>query len=191
MAIDYSQYKFWDVPVYMHRMNPIPLDSTSVFNSMEEAEEYMSSPIAYPGQIVSVIDDDTNTSTPYIVSPDKKLIPLASSTDAIDEAIKNVIFKADTPSDAISEIATAENVGRVITVANDDTEGDNPLSAGLYIVTAPGTIQKLALSSGTENDYTSFESRIAALEGWKEKISTIVIEEEDDPEDMGGDISGQ
>ena len=48
----------WDVAVSIQRGNPLPLDSTSVMSSYEELQEYASSSLAYPGQIVSVVEED-------------------------------------------------------------------------------------------------------------------------------------
>ena len=49
----------WDLPVYLHRQNPVPLDETSVFTSFEAAQQYASDEqrMAYPGQIISVVTD--------------------------------------------------------------------------------------------------------------------------------------
>ena len=40
----------WDLPVYLHRQNPVPLDETSVFASFEAAQQYASNEdgMAYP-----------------------------------------------------------------------------------------------------------------------------------------------
>lgn len=48
----------WDVSVSINRGNPLPLDSNSVFASYEELEEYAAGPLAYPGQIISVVSEN-------------------------------------------------------------------------------------------------------------------------------------
>ena len=48
----------WDVAVSIKRGNPLPLDANSVFQSYAELEEYAAGPLAYPGQIVSVVGVD-------------------------------------------------------------------------------------------------------------------------------------
>ncbi len=48
----------WDVAVAIARTNPLPLDANSVFESFEALTTYAeSNPLAYPGQIVSVLGE--------------------------------------------------------------------------------------------------------------------------------------
>lgn len=49
----------WDVAVSIKRGNPLPLDSNSVFESYEALETYASGVLAYPGQIVAVVSEDS------------------------------------------------------------------------------------------------------------------------------------
>ena len=46
----------WDVSVSLQRGNPLPLDANSVFESYEDLTEYVAGKIAYPGQIVAVVE---------------------------------------------------------------------------------------------------------------------------------------
>lgn len=48
----------WDVAVAIARTNPLPIDANSVFDSFENLTTYaQSNPLAYPGQIVSVLGE--------------------------------------------------------------------------------------------------------------------------------------
>lgn len=49
----------WDVAVSIKRGNPLPLDSNSVFNSYAALEEYAAGPLAYPGQIIAVVNENS------------------------------------------------------------------------------------------------------------------------------------
>lgn len=49
----------WDVAVSIKRGNPLPLDSNSVFDSYAALETYASGVLAYPGQIVAVVNTDS------------------------------------------------------------------------------------------------------------------------------------
>lgn len=40
------------------RANPLPLDKDEIKGSIAEAEEYLKSPVAYPGQTIKVLDED-------------------------------------------------------------------------------------------------------------------------------------
>lgn len=55
----------WDVGVAINRTNPLPLDANSVFQTIAEMEKYIKeNPLAYPGQIVVVLEEVTSTYTP-------------------------------------------------------------------------------------------------------------------------------
>lgn len=55
----------WDVGVAINRTNPLPLDANSVFQTTVEMEKYIKeNPLAYPGQIVVVLEEVTSTHTP-------------------------------------------------------------------------------------------------------------------------------
>ena len=49
----------WDVAVSIKRGNPLPLDSNSVFQSYADLEIYAAGVLAYPGQIVAVVNADS------------------------------------------------------------------------------------------------------------------------------------
>lgn len=49
----------WDVAVSIKRGNPLPLDADSVFESYAELEAYAQGVLAYPGQVVSVVNADS------------------------------------------------------------------------------------------------------------------------------------
>lgn len=49
----------WDVAVSIKRGNPLPLDSNSVFANYEALETYVAGPLAYPGQIVAVVEENS------------------------------------------------------------------------------------------------------------------------------------
>lgn len=49
----------WDVAVSIKRGNPLPLDSNSVFASYEALEAYVAGPLAYPGQVVAVVEENS------------------------------------------------------------------------------------------------------------------------------------
>ena len=51
----------WDVAVSIKRGNPLPLDSNSVFQSYADLETYAAGVLAYPGQIVAVVEEAKTT----------------------------------------------------------------------------------------------------------------------------------
>lgn len=49
----------WDVAVSIKRGNPLPLDADSIFESYAALETYAADVLAYPGQIVAVVNADS------------------------------------------------------------------------------------------------------------------------------------
>lgn len=49
----------WDVAVSIKRGNPLPLDADSIFDSYAALEAYAADVLAYPGQIVAVVNEDS------------------------------------------------------------------------------------------------------------------------------------
>ena len=48
----------WDVAVSIKRGNPLPLDADSIFESYAALETYAADVLAYPGQLVAVVEED-------------------------------------------------------------------------------------------------------------------------------------
>lgn len=64
MAVNGSgkSYAFMEFPLSMSRQDAFPLDKSSVFYSLEDAQTYAkTSPLAYVGQHISVIIDGVST----------------------------------------------------------------------------------------------------------------------------------
>lgn len=92
----------WDIGVAINRSNSIPLDASTVFTSKKALEDYASGnppkgylANAYPGQIVSVINEDEaivyyidNTFTPQEVG-----IKLSGDDATIDVENKTIVLK--------------------------------------------------------------------------------------------------
>ena len=49
----------WDVAVSIKRGNPLPLDADSIFESYAALEIYAAGVLAYPGQLVAVVEEDS------------------------------------------------------------------------------------------------------------------------------------
>jgi hypothetical protein len=73
----------WDVAVSIKRGNPLPLDSNSVFASYEALEAYVAGPLAYPGQIVAVVEE--NSTNIYYLNQDLN-IQTVGGVPAVDNA---------------------------------------------------------------------------------------------------------
>lgn len=91
MAINGSDksFAFMEFPLSMSRQDAFPLDKSSVFYSLDEAKTYAkTSPLAYVGQHISVVE--TGTSTAYQIKNEAgELEPLgaAAVSVATDEEV--------------------------------------------------------------------------------------------------------
>lgn len=68
MAIIKRDGNSMGLPMNINRGNPIPLDTTSVWYSLEEAKAYaISGATAYVGQVITVVDETNNKSQLYVI----------------------------------------------------------------------------------------------------------------------------
>ena len=54
-----AKASLWDVAVSIKRGNPLPLDADSIFESYAALETYAADVLAYPGQLVAVVEEDS------------------------------------------------------------------------------------------------------------------------------------
>ena len=140
----------WDLPVYLNRQNPIPLDGTSVYKTLEEAQTYATSdPKAYPGQIISVV---TETEVKVYKINNGQLEELGKGSLVTDQNPKL--------------LAKADNIGQIIYLTTQVIDGEVTYSPGPYIVSGDGTVSKI----GTTSASGDIAADVAALQG---KVSTL------------------
>lgn len=145
----------WDLPVYLNRQNPIPLDGTSIYNSYAEAEAYAKGdPKAYPGQIISVV---TGSKVKVYKINNGKLEELGKGSLVTDQNPK--------------ELATTDNVGQIIYLTKDvkvtEGSGEVTYSGGPYIVSGNGTVSKIGTTSASGDiagDVTALQGKVGTLE---------------------------
>lgn len=91
MAVIKKNGSSMGLPMNINRGNPIPIDSTSVWYSLQEAQTYAASgATAYVGQLITVVDETNETSTVYVISnTDGDLISLFSSSSDDIESLTN------------------------------------------------------------------------------------------------------
>lgn len=66
------------LPKGYQRLDAFPLDETEIYETLALATTYATSPSAYAGQVISVVDDTGNTSKAYIIYPDLTLSEIGS-----------------------------------------------------------------------------------------------------------------
>lgn len=140
----------WDLPVYLNRQNPIPLDGTSIYNSYAEAEAYArENAKAYPGQIISVVTES-----------EVKVYKI--NNGQLEELGKGSLVTDQNPK----LLATADNIGQIIYLTTQVIDGEVTYSSGPYIVSGDGAVSKI----GTTSASGDIAADVAALQG---KVSTL------------------
>lgn len=72
-------FPFMELPLSISRQGQFPLDKSSIWWSLEDAQNYaQSNPIAYAGQPLTVVDEEQNTVTFYLIGTDGSLLPQGS-----------------------------------------------------------------------------------------------------------------
>lgn len=129
-----SSATMWDVGVAIHRNNPLPLDGTSVFFSLNDAQRYargeklsdnQNGATAYVGQLIAVIEN--NNAKAYVIenaAGDLKELASASTTagdiDSIVTQFNN--FLSNEYSPLSSRVDGIESIVSVLS-ASEDTDG--------------------------------------------------------------------
>ena len=140
----------WDLAVYLNRQNPLPLDGTSIYNSLEAAQKYARENVkAYPGQIISVV---TESEVKVYKINNGKLEELGKGSLVTDKNPKL--------------LATADNIGQIIYLTTQVIDGEVTYSSGPYIVSGAGEVSKI----GTTSASGDIAGDVAALQG---KVSTL------------------
>ena len=79
MATVKKDYSYMEFPLSIQRQDAFPLDKNSVFYSLAEAQEYASSnPLAYPSQVIGVVDETQQAVSIYKINYDGSLTELGS-----------------------------------------------------------------------------------------------------------------
>lgn len=69
MAVIKKNFNIMALPLAIERANPIPLDSTAIWYSLEDMQNYAKTgATAYVGQTLVYVDETANTSTAYIIA---------------------------------------------------------------------------------------------------------------------------
>ena len=178
----------WDLPVYLNRQNPIPLDGTSVYKTLEEAQTYATSdPKAYPGQIISVV---TESEVKVYKINNGKLEELGKGSLVTDKN-PNLLAKAD-------------NIGQIIYLTKDvkvtEGSGEVTYSSGPYIVSGNGTVSKIGTTSASGDiagDVATLQGKVSTLEqtvgvkGSGDNPSTGLVKDVEDLKSKDVELAGQ
>lgn len=96
-------------PRIYHRVYPVPLDDSSTYTALTDAEEYsLSGKTSYVGQIISVIDEDASSVTIYKIGTDKTLQPIGE-TGLSEDAVIEILHQ----NGYITSGSTLELIGKI------------------------------------------------------------------------------
>ena len=175
----------WDLAVYLNRQNPLPLDGTSVYNSLEAAQKYASENVkAYPGQIISVV---TETEVKVYKINNGQLEELGKGSLVTDQNPK--------------ELATTDNVGQIIYLTKEVIDGKDTYSPGPYIVSGDGTVSKIGTTSASGDiagDVNTLKGKVSTLESTvgkkgsgSDNPSTGLVKDIEDLKSKDTELTGQ
>ena len=149
----------WDLAVYFNRQNPLPLDKTSVYNSLEAAQKYARENVkAYPGQIISVVTES-----------EVKVYKI--NNGQLEELGKGSLVTDQNPK----ELATTDNIGQIIYLTTQVIDGEDTYSPGPYIVSGAGEVSKIGTTSASGDiagDVAALQGKVSTLEGTVGKKGT-------------------
>lgn len=152
----------WDVGVSINRSNPLPLDSNSVFKSYSDAETYAAGVLAYPGQVIAVVDVDKTTC--YVLDGNKALQPVgsASSTTQVVASQEEML--------ALTDIEKGQMVYRTDTKTTWVFIGEDPSSLDDWSESAStndtvwqGTENKVGFYALDKSTYDGLESKDSSV----------------------------
>ena len=174
----------WDLPVYLNRQNPIPLDGTSIYNSYAEAEAYArENAKAYPGQIISVVTES-----------EVKVYKINNGN--LEELGKGSLVTDQNPK----LLAKADNIGQIIYLTTQVIDGEDTYSPGPYIVSGAGTVSKIGTTSASGDiaaDVAALQGKVSTLEGTVGKkgsggdASTGLVKDVEDLKSEDTKLAGQ
>lgn len=144
------------------RLSARPLDSTSLFYSLEEAQTYaQSNPYAYVGQIISVVDESNEAASAYIIvntAGDIEEIGTGGSSTLVVASVADLTGE-DMPNDLVvgqTAFVTGESKSYILTAL-----GDAPPSSYVWTeMTSSDTVW-----SGTENSVIFYALTQSAYDG--------------------------
>ena len=117
----------WDVAVSIKRGNPLPLDADSIFESYAALETYAADVLAYPGQLVAVVEE--NSTGIYYLDQNLAIQPVGviptgdnKSIEVSAEGAISLLVAADAENGTVKNAYTNEFFRYIV---NPILDGDN------------------------------------------------------------------
>ena len=134
MAMIKKDGNFMGLPMNIARGNPIPLDKSEIWYSYEEMINYaQTSPVAYVGQILGLVNEVDNTATAYIILNTDGEVKEVGKATVVDKATivinEETLSLKDFGKRFYKYMPATENKAASYTLVEVDAE--NPWRAGL------------------------------------------------------------
>lgn len=146
-------------PLNFRRGNPNPLDNSSVWASLEAAQTYASSdPVAYVGQILSVVDNTNGNVTVYSIQDEAGTLKKVGTSPVGDESTITVAEDGTVSLYGVSglELDRVEEDGSTTKINYQPLLVDGKLT---WVEPSATTVEGLA------TEIEGLKTRISALEG--------------------------
>lgn len=109
MAVIKKNGSSMGLPMNINRGNPIPIDNTMVWYSLQEAEEYaMTGATAYVGQLLSVVDEINNTTDVYVIINEAGDLVQIASSEGVEAAAARASQAATTAGNFAAQAIQAQ-----------------------------------------------------------------------------------
>lgn len=181
MAVINKNPDFTYMPLSLKRGNPIPIDTTLVWYNYEAMKTYASSsPIAYVGQILSLVNEKDNNATAYIIINTKgDLYEIGQVTFADNKAIviNNGIISLKNYGTQYYKWVNDEYILQIV-------DEDNPWIEGLEPKTVLEDNQIVIAWYQPANDkIEEVNSALNSLQNTINNINSIIGSKDDEKED--------
>lgn len=166
MANIQKDYNSMGLPMNINRSNPIPLDCSELWFSLEEAQDYArNNPVAYVGQSIKVINESTGNVACYIIGMDGTLLDQTQG-DAQDTlhlydtvtGSESVEINAAMPQCQLEIVLSSEvytDLSHITVVLEGETENQSAVSGVYGIVT--GLTSEPAFTLSLQSNMANFD----------------------------------
>ena len=182
------------LPMAIQRGNPIPLDTTAVWYDQTQMETYaQTSPTAYVGQILSLVNEESNTAKAYIIADEAGTLIEVGSATMVDN--KTLVLGSSgalaLKNWGVKYYAYVEGEdGAPGTYTEQIVDGEHPWLAGLEpksVSGGDGTFE-LAWYQPSTTTIEGVSSIVSSLQTTVDGI-TSALGDADTPDTIRGDIA--
>jgi len=162
-------------PLNFRRGNPNPLDNSSVWASLEAAQTYAASdPVAYVGQILTVVDNANGIATVYAIQDEAGTLKKVGTSPVGDEATITVAANGTVSLYGVAglELTRTEDDGSITKINYQPLLVDGKLT---WVEPSSTTVEGLALEiEGLKTRVSAVETTVGdATKGLVKDVATI------------------